>query len=266
MVYSNRFVMCVLHHGTPLQEPTGTGAAHATVSLPFGAEYALRFRNKNDRRAVVKFFIDGENVSGGGYVIDANSHIDIRRHHAADLAFKFVTLDSPEAVSHGKNGPNDGTKGLIEARFFLEKQPPPRPVEIHHHHHYDHRPSPWRKDCDYVSRLSGASWSASAGEEKTCGGIVSLRSVRTAVPATADGCTVAGSATGQFFSSASVDLEDHFTTLTIKIVGYDPLQDRLFNSPDANINSENERLRREIAELENARLKEKLAKLKSEVG
>jgi len=61
MVYSNKFVMCVLHHGHPLKE-----LANGMVSLPFGAEYALRLRNKNNRRAVVKLFIDGENVSGGG--------------------------------------------------------------------------------------------------------------------------------------------------------------------------------------------------------
>lgn len=146
-MYSNKFVMCVLVNGQPQTEK-----ASGIVTLPFGTEYALRFRNKHDRRAVVKIYIDGENVSGNGYIIGANDYVDIKRHHDKDRAFKFVSLDSPDAVDFGKNGPNeDKTKGLIEARFYLEKErpvvqhihhyhppvfiPPVPPVE-HHHHYY----------------------------------------------------------------------------------------------------------------------------------
>lgn len=148
MVYSNHFVMCVLLRGEPVKEKS-----NGTVDIPFGSEYQLRLRNKNNRRAVVKIYIDGENVSGGGYVIEANSFIDIKRHHDKDRAFKFVSLDSAEAVDFGKNGPNpEKIKGTIEARFHLEKERHvPLVQEIHHHHHHDHiypppaplKPSPW---------------------------------------------------------------------------------------------------------------------------
>lgn len=137
MVYSQKFVACVLVNGEPQRE-----LANGTVPIPFGTEYALRFRNKHDRRAVVQIFIDGENVSGGGYVIQPRSSVDIRRHADKDVAFKFVSLDSPEAVDHGKNGPNtDKIKGTIEARFFLEKKDAPTPKIVEHHHH--HYPKPW---------------------------------------------------------------------------------------------------------------------------
>lgn len=123
-MYSNKFVMCVLLNGEPQKE-----LANNSVSLPFGSEYALRFRNKHNVRAVVKISIDGENVSGGGYVIEAGSHIDIKRHFDKDKSFKFVSLDSSEAIDFGKNGPNkDKTKGTIEAKFYLEKH------EIQHTH------------------------------------------------------------------------------------------------------------------------------------
>jgi hypothetical protein len=140
MVYSNRFVACVLVNGTPQKE-----LANGVVPLPFDCEYSLRFRNKHNRRAVVKFTIDDENVSGGGYVINANSSIDIHRHWAKDAKFRFVSLESPDAIDAGKNGPNDdGSKGVIEARFYLEKEwtPPPvyKPVE---HHHWHYPPVPW---------------------------------------------------------------------------------------------------------------------------
>lgn len=145
MVYSNKFVMCVLVNGRPQKE-----LANGQVSLPFGSEYALRFRNKNDRRAVVEIWIDGENVSGSGYVVNAHSYVDIQRHHDIDRSFKFVSLDSEDAVDHGKNGPNhDKVKGTIEAKFRLETETPPviyRDVHHDHHHHHDHyhpRPRPY---------------------------------------------------------------------------------------------------------------------------
>jgi hypothetical protein len=151
MVYSNKFVACILIDGHVQEE-----LANGTVKLPFGSEYHLRFRNKHSRRAVVKIYIDGENVSGGGYIIPANDHVDIKRHYDKDRAFKFVELSSPEAVDAGKNGPNpDKSKGLIEAHFYLEKEPvyhhyqgPPTPykyIEEHHHHHHYPKPTVWPK-------------------------------------------------------------------------------------------------------------------------
>lgn len=142
MVYSNKFVMSVILNGEPQHE-----LANGVVKLPFGAEYTLRFRNKNNKRAMVTFTIDGENVSGNGYIIDANSYVDIKRHWDKDVAFKFVSLNSSEAVDFGKNGPNeDKVKGLVEAKFYLEKErqwvPAPQVVEHHHHHHHHPRPRP----------------------------------------------------------------------------------------------------------------------------
>jgi hypothetical protein len=145
MVYSNKFVLAVLLDGRPQEE-----LANGVVKLPFGAEYSLRFRNKHNRRAVVKIYVDGENVSGSGYIIPANDHVDIKRHWDKDRSFKFVELNSPEAVDAGKNGPNtDKSKGVIEAHFYLEKEykytPPPvyRTEEHHHHHHYPRPYYPW---------------------------------------------------------------------------------------------------------------------------
>ena len=129
MTYSNKFVMCVMHKGKPVEDRNGR------VVLPFEEEFALRFRNKHNRRAVVKFFIDGEEVSGPGYIVPAQGYIDIERHHDVARKFKFVSLDSGEAIEHGKNGDNpDKIKGTIEARFYLEKELPAPPTVIHHHH------------------------------------------------------------------------------------------------------------------------------------
>lgn len=129
-MYSSKFVMCVLLDGTPQKE-----LANGEIHLPFGSTYTIRLRNRNSRPAAAKIYIDGENVSGEGWRIPANDKVDIRRHADRDVSFKFVDLDSAEAIEFGKNGPNhDKVKGVIEARFYLEKDKP-APIRVEHHYH-----------------------------------------------------------------------------------------------------------------------------------
>ena len=139
MTYSNGFVLSVCVNGVHQTE-----LANNVVKLPFGSEYSLRLRNRNDRRALVKIYIDGENVSGNGYVIPANDVIELKRHSDKDRAFKFVSLDSGEAADFGKDGPNEEKKkGLVEAHYWLEKEYPKPPQVVHHHHdHYHPYPQP----------------------------------------------------------------------------------------------------------------------------
>jgi hypothetical protein len=139
MVYSNRFVVSVLVDGQVQEErPDGS------VEIPFGVEYALRLRNKHrDRRAVVKLFIDGEEQSKGGYVIGPNDSKVIERNSYVAKKFKFISSKTTEAQDHGKDKFNeDGYNGVIEARFYLEKEQPKS--EVHYHHHHHHRDYTWR--------------------------------------------------------------------------------------------------------------------------
>jgi len=143
MVYNQRFVVSVLVNGEILKEnPDGS------VSIPFGAEYALKFRNKHrDRRAVVKLFIDGEEQSKGGYVIPPNDSKIIERNSYVARKFRFVAQDSTASQDMGKDQTNsEGFNGVVEARFYLEKEQP-KVQEVHHHHHHHPRPvrnpRPW---------------------------------------------------------------------------------------------------------------------------
>jgi hypothetical protein len=134
MVYSSKFVLAILVDGVPQREN-----AIGEVQIPFGTEYEIRLRNKNNRQAKVQIEIDGENVSDGGYIVPANGKVDIKRYASHDARFKFVDLDSPEAVDVGKNGPNtDKVKGTIVAHFWLEKEQP----TVIHHDHYIPQPYP----------------------------------------------------------------------------------------------------------------------------
>ena len=295
MVYSNKFVLAVLYKGKP-QKELGNGV----VQLPFNGEYTLRLRNRNNRRAVVKIYIDGENVSGDGYLVNANDFIDIKRHADKDRAFKFVDLDSPDAVDHGKNGSNeDKVKGTIEARFFFEKE---SPQEHHHHHYYHHeylpRPKPYSprdftnpkitwtaENSQTFCSADGVRSADSNAIQKTCSLSDASETKRKSVQPirkrtagaqsvrrseTRDGCTVEGKKTGQHFNYVHIDVEDASTNLKIFLQGYDKpetVKKKKKTNKEAKIEKledENESLRQKIAELENEKLKKELEKLESE--
>lgn len=275
MMYNNRFVVCVLVNGQVQRE-----LANGVVNLPFETDYGLRFRNKNDRRAVVKFYIDGENVSGNGYVIPANAYIDILRHNDKDRSFRFVSLDSPEAVDAGKNGPNpDKVKGLIEAHFFLEERPP---VEVHHHHHYpptppwpyNRPPTRWRisqsttvpisidadPDENYrMLRCSAKSYNTASPNHEL--GFISTQNVDSSQPVN-DGCTVEGNLTGQHFGKTFIKTEANATVIKIFLQGFEEKtpSKKAKSQYVTELEAENEELRKKIAEIENKQLQAELEK------
>lgn len=299
MVYSNKFVVCVLFNGEPQPE-----LANGVVKLPFNSEYELRFRNKNDRKAVVKIFIDGENVSGNGYIINPNSFIDIKRHHDIDRSFKFVSLDSPDAVDHGKNGPNqDKVKGTIEAKFYLEKQVEflsnkilnnmPKPLPSPKKHWIDFRQYNCDQDALRSRRISSSKYepnnqlgyfdyemsnpsSCSDDSHQSLGFLSPSKVLK-------DGCTVEGNLTGQTFGKSHVETESSCTSIKVFLQGYDlpvkkpmvenqpietgehfnPAQESMFKELGySNLQIENEKLRQRIEdERENIRLKQELQEL-----
>lgn len=266
MVYKDKFVMCVIVNGQVQPE-----RADRSVPVPFGTEYTLRFRNKHaNRRAVVRFTIDGEDVSGGGYVIGPDSFIDIQRHSKRDAAFKLVPLDSPEAVDAGKNRNDNGEKGVIEAKFYLERervvyrQQPvrertPWPQKKYPYEYIGPETQPeffgLSHTCDAAP---AASFNASLSDchvEKN----VRSRSLR-------DAATVEGSRTGQTFQYVDIQLESQSVDLMLVLRGFDPEVPQY-----KSIDDENADLRRRIEEAkrvkdqakveENQRLKAELDSL-----
>lgn len=231
MVYNSQFVLCVLVNGHVQKE-----LRNGTVKLPFGCEYGIRLRNKhNDRRAVVKIFVDGENVSGNGYIIPANDAIDIERHNDRDRAFKFVDLDSPEAVDAGKNGPNyDKEKGVIEARFYLERERKIyHPTTPRRRRKTDPRRSirpVWISKGDaskdvWISKgdVSKDTYKSSTQDDQTS--LLNFCSINPTVSSSdfvdfEDGCTVEGNATGQQFGCEYIDTETDFVSCRVFLQGY----------------------------------------------
>ena len=237
MAYSQRFVISLLVNGR-VQKEFNDG----TVELPFGSEYTLRLRNKHkDRRAVCKLFIDGDERSKNGYVIQPNSYVDIR-NDSYGQGFMLVHPESVEAQDEGKDRRNtERLNGVIEGRFYLEKEVPVKEVHHHHHHHPRPRPWPWRApyylDSNAVEAKggpSGQSASATFGLSADAGSVEcsaesaqhtnSSRSrkhklMKSANLETVAGVTVDAGDKGQRFRAVDIDLEGDFVTVKLLVKG-----------------------------------------------
>lgn len=135
-MYQNGLVVTIKINGKTVEEKD------CKVVIPFNSEYSLMLKNRNDRKAVARIYIDGEEVTKkGSLIIDANGSINVERF-IDDMdrgkKFKFVPISDSRVDDKG-----DSEKGFVEVRFQLVK-----PVlnnfiiheeHIHHkHHHYDY--------------------------------------------------------------------------------------------------------------------------------
>jgi hypothetical protein len=239
-MYSNSCVLAVLVNNTPCSE-----LANGSVTIPFNSEYSIRVRNKDKKRKLVaKIFVDGENISEGGVIVSPGSYVDVEGPVNSNKRFKFVDLESPDAVDSGKNGSNlDKTKGLIEAQFFFEKEE--KSKEVHHHHHYPQRPLfPFERQYppmwgDNIPRKQlrdslhepyditcGQKYNAvhkpNSGAKSVSESLSEMFNFSGEVK---DGCTVEGSHTNQSFIAASFSLDIDWgnpTVLKIFLQGIKP--------------------------------------------
>lgn len=226
MVYSNRFVVCVLINGIPQAE-----SDEGIVRIPFNTAYSLRFRNKHNRRAVVKFTLDGEQAhAGNGYVIPANSYIDIHRHAEVDKSFKFVSTESADAIDQGKNHLADSQKGVIEAKFYLEKEYKPTYINYHSYGYNKGEFRPTGPKVIYDNSVRGCCATQQPTMSNSCcefdGGYDCERETLTSggIKLPDDkGCTVEGHATGQSFTTTRLEIEDTYTTVKLTLKGITPV-------------------------------------------
>lgn len=125
MMYANKMVASIKANGRILRENKDT------VYIPFGSEYSFLLKNLNTTRALVNVFIDGEDMTPGGLVLNAGQEVDLERSiKGGNLKegnrFKFI-----ERTSAIENGPR-GVKledGLVRIEFQFEK-PPMRVTEL----------------------------------------------------------------------------------------------------------------------------------------
>lgn len=73
MMYHNKLVASLKANGKILRE------FKDTVYIPFGSEYSFLLKNLNTKRALVTVYIDGEDMTPGGLVLNAGQEVDLER-------------------------------------------------------------------------------------------------------------------------------------------------------------------------------------------
>lgn len=115
MMYANKMAVAIKTNGRVLREHKDT------VFVKFGSEYSVYMKNLNTTRAVVNVFIDGNNITPSGLVIDPGQEVDLERSIAngnlkEGNALKFI--ERTGKIEHHRG--ISAEDGLIRVEYQFE--------------------------------------------------------------------------------------------------------------------------------------------------
>lgn len=119
MMYNQKFAAAIKVNGKVLRE------FKDTVYVPFASEYSILLKNLNTRRAIVTVYIDGENQTPGGLVIDAGRESTLERsikNNNLNEGNRFKFIERTGAVEQHR-----GIKledGIVRVEFEFERDQP----------------------------------------------------------------------------------------------------------------------------------------------
>jgi hypothetical protein len=118
-MYHSKFAAAIKVNGKVLRE------FKDQVYVPFASEYSVLLKNLNTRRAIVNVYIDGENQTPGGLVIDAGRECNLERSIKNNNLnegnkFKFIERTS-NIENHRGIGVEDG---IVRIEFEFEQERP----------------------------------------------------------------------------------------------------------------------------------------------
>jgi len=122
MVYRNNFIAVVKCNNKILREKYDKDHDENVLTIPFGSEYAIEFKNQDSRRAFVSVEIDGVNATKcGNIVVPPNEKVELERfldNLTTGNRFKFVKKIK-EIVDHRGDKIDDG---IIRIEYWFEKE------------------------------------------------------------------------------------------------------------------------------------------------
>lgn len=113
-MYKDNFVVAVKVDGKILREKKDI------VSLPFGSEYAIYLKNLEYRRALINVFIDGDNVTPNGLVLNGQQTFDLERfirNGNLDKGNRFKFIERTSAVEEGRSIKAEDGLIRVEVKF-----------------------------------------------------------------------------------------------------------------------------------------------------
>ena len=167
MMYSSGFAFAIKHKGKPLAEINKGG--ENCVLLPFGSEFEIFLKNKNDERAVVEMLVNGTKVyQNGDLVINGKDQVTVDCFQPSQRKLKF-----DREGCDGDYLPGDSDNGLVEVSFRIEKPGTewkfPEVIERHIHHDHYYPYWPWYRPY-YLRRRRWDDWDSPYWRYTTTGG------------------------------------------------------------------------------------------------
>lgn len=183
-----------------------------TVYIPFASEYSILLKNLNTQRAVVHVFIDGEDQTPSGLVLNAGQEIDLERsikNGNLTEGNKFKFIERTGAVEQHR-----GIKledGIVRVEYQFE-----RPPVI-----FNSLPS-WQVGGMLRGTAGGSTAVPTSATYSSTN--ASLNSINVSAQSFNDaGITVAGSKSTQSFGTTYVGtLESEKHTIVLKLLGETP--------------------------------------------
>lgn len=214
MMYNQKLVASVKANRKVLRE------FKDTVYIPFASEYSILLKNLNTQRAVVNVYIDGENQTPNGLVINAGQELDLERslkNGSLTEGNKFKFIERTGAVEQHR-----GIKledGIVRIEYQFER--PPISVNTMPAYQWN---SVLRGIQDGSITATGASGSSYPGvtcSSTTYSTNASINNMTVSAQSFNDaGITVAGSKSTQSFSTTYVSaLESEKHTIVLKLLG-----------------------------------------------
>jgi len=225
-MYANKLVASLKANGKILRE------FKDNVYVPFGSEYSFLLKNLNTKRALVNVFIDGEDMTPGGLVLNAGQEIDLERsikNGNLREGNKFKFIERTGAIEDYR-----GVKledGLIRIEFQFELQHPMHSFFINNQERWAKSPMRGISDITYgtqqgtgsavYSSVSGAtmdsSWITPLGATTNS---MNVSAQAQSVPANDVGITVAGSKSTQSFTTTTMGvMEGVKETIVFRLLG-----------------------------------------------
>ena len=210
-----------------------------SVVMQFGSEYKIRLRNKSRNKSIADVFIDGD-TAAKGIILDPDSHVDLERF-VKDLnvgaRFKLARLTDPGVVQ-----PGESQNGLVEVKFYPEKQIQQVITHDIHQHHYCGNYccpicKPWDKHPQPYPVYPSYPWITYCSTSGGGGTFSSSNTVPISSKSTMESCTdwmpvehnlgvpeaaatIKGSQSDQKFVSVVIDVDtSQCVTLSIKLMG-----------------------------------------------
>lgn len=118
-MYNAKFAAAIKVNGKVLRE------FKDQVYVPFASEYSILLKNLNTKRAIVNVYIDGENQTPNGLVIDAGREATLERsikNNNLNEGNKFKFIERTGAVEQHR-----GIKledGIVRVEFEFEREQP----------------------------------------------------------------------------------------------------------------------------------------------